>query len=261
MERITSKDNEKIKWLIKLRENRKSREESASFLTEGTRMAQEVLRCGLSLQQVFASEDGAARHVPLWDALCRKAQAAYLVSGSLEAKISSVKAPQGIYCVCKMPQRPPRQIAGSGDKFLALDHLQDPGNLGTIIRTADAFGADGILLSEGCADCYSPKVLRSTMGSVFRLPVWTVPDLAQTLEDLKKEGFASFGAALDDTAVRLGEFRFPQKTVTVVGNEGNGISQSVLNACEKTLYIPMKGEAESLNAGVAASLILWEMCR
>ena len=99
------------------------------------------------------------------------------------------------------------------------------------------------------------------MGSVFRLPVWTVPDLAQTLEDLKKEGFASFGAALDDTAVRLGEFRFPQKAVTVVGNEGNGISQSVLNTCEKTLYIPMKGEAESLNAGVAASLILWEMCR
>ena len=96
-----------------------------------------------------------------------------------------------------MPRHTFGQIAGFGEKFLALDHLQDPGNLGTIIRTADAFGADGILLSEGCADCYSPKVLRSTMGSVFRLPIWTVPDLAQTLKELHQAGFSTFGAALD----------------------------------------------------------------
>lgn len=160
-----------------------------------------------------------------------------------------------------MPRHTFGQIAGFGEKFLALDHLQDPGNLGTIIRTADAFGADGILLSEGCADCYSPKVLRSTMGSVFRLPIWTVPDLAQTLKELHQAGFSTFGAALDETAICLGNFSFPQKSVAVVGNEGNGISRPVLDACQQTLYIPMKGETESLNAGVAASLILWEMCR
>lgn len=97
--------------------------------------------------------------------LCQKASAAYLISDGLEAKISSVQTPQGIYCVCGMPRHTFGQIAGLGEKFLALDHLQDPGNLGTIIRTADAFGADGILLSEGCADCYSPKVLRSTMAA------------------------------------------------------------------------------------------------
>lgn len=130
-----------------------------------------------------------ARYASVWNALCQKASAAYLISDGLEAKISSVQTPQGIYCVCGMPRHTFGQIAGFGEKFLALDHLQDPGNLGTIIRTADAFGADGILLSEGCADCYSPKVLRSTMGSVFRLPIWTVPDLAQTLKELHQAVF------------------------------------------------------------------------
>ena len=99
------------------------------------------------------------------------------------------------------------------------------------------------------------------MGSVFRLPIWTVPDLAQTLKELHQAGFSTFGAALDETANCLGNFSFPQKSVAVVGNEGNGISRPVLDACRQTLYIPMKGETESLNAGVAASLILWEMCR
>lgn len=261
MERITSKDNEKIKWLIKLQNSRKARQESESFVAEGMRLAQEVLRCGLRLQQVFASESGAVRYASIWNALCQKTRAAYLVSDGLETKISSVQTPQGIYCVCGMPKRALQQIAGSGEKFLALDHLQDPGNLGTIIRTADAFGADGIILSEGCPDCYSPKVLRSAMGSVFRLPIWTVRNLAQALEAMRQEGFTCFGAALDGTAIRLGEFSFPKRSVAVVGNEGNGISRPVLEVCQKTLYIPMKGEAESLNAGVASSLILWEMCR
>ena len=99
------------------------------------------------------------------------------------------------------------------------------------------------------------------MGSVFRLPIWTVRNLAQALEAMRQEGFTCFGAALDGTAIRLGEFSFPKRSVAVVGNEGNGISRPVLEVCQKTLYIPMKGEAESLNAGVASSLILWEMCR
>ena len=123
MERITSKDNEKIKWLIKLQNSRKVRQESASFVAEGMRLAQEVLRCGLPLQQVFASDDGAARYASVWNALCQKASAAYLISDGLEAKISSVQTPQGIYCVCGMPRHTFGQIAGLGEKFLALDHL------------------------------------------------------------------------------------------------------------------------------------------
>ena len=261
MERITSRDNDKIKQLIRLQTNRKARREEDAFVIEGVRLAQEVLRCGLFVKQVFATEEGARRYEDVWDALCQKAEQAYFIHESLESRISEVKAPQGIYCVCKTPHQPLTELAGAGRRFLALDRLQDPGNMGTIIRTADALGADGIIAGEGCADVFSPKVLRSTMGSAFRMKIWTVEDLAQTMTDLQGEGFGIFGAALDDTAVRLGEIPFPEKTVVIVGNEGNGISQPVLDACDRKLFIPMKGEAESLNAGVAASLILWEMCR
>ncbi len=261
MERIVSKDNERIKLLAKLQKSRRVREESGTFAVEGIRLAQEVLDSGLTVRQAFATEDAAKRCAAVWKELCRKTQEAFLISESLEEKVSAVRSPQGIYCICEIPRRSQRDMTLSDGKLLALDRLQDPGNLGTIIRTADAFGAGGVILGGECADCYSPKVVRSTMGGVFRLPVWETADLPQTLFALRQEGFACFGAALDETARRLGEVPFPQRTVVVVGNEGNGISPQVLAACQQTLYIPMRGEAESLNAGVAASLILWEMCR
>ena len=261
MERITSRDNEKIKQLIRLQTNRKARRESDTFVAEGVRLAQEVLRCGLTVLQVFATEEGVRRCGGVWEALCQKAEQAFLIHESLESRISEVKAPQGVYCVCRIPHQLLSELASAGRRFLALDRLQDPGNMGTIIRTADALGADGIIAGEGCADVFSPKVLRSTMGSAFRMKIWTVEDLAQTMKRLRGEGFGVYGAALDDTAVRLGEITFPEKTVVIVGNEGNGISDTVLQSCDGKLFIPMKGEAESLNAGVAASLILWEMCR
>ncbi len=261
MERITSKDNEKVKLLARLQNSRRAREELGLFAVEGVRLAQEVLGGNLAVQQAFATDSAAKRYAAIWDTLCQRAKAAFLIAESLEEKISAVRSPQGIYCICGMPRRMQQDIPRSGGKFLALDRLQDPGNLGTIIRTADAFGASGIILGGECADCFSPKVVRSTMGGVFRLPVWKTPDLAGTLAMLSREGFACFGAALDETAIQLGQAIFPERTVAVVGNEGNGISPEVLAACQQTLYIPMKGKAESLNAGVAASLILWEMCR
>lgn len=260
MERIVSRDNERIKLLAKLQKSRRAREESGTFAAEGVRLAQEVLEGGLVVRQAFATEEAAGRYAAVWEALCQRAQAAFLISGELEEKISDVRSPQGIYCVCEIPRPAPRDMASAG-KLLALDRLQDPGNLGTILRTADAFGAGGVILGGQCADCFSPKVLRSTMGSLFRLPVWETEDLARTLLSLRQQGFVCFGAALDSTARRLGEVVFPQKAAAVIGNEGNGISPQVLAACQQTLYIPMKGKAESLNAGVAASLILWEMCR
>lgn len=261
MEWITSKENEKIKALIKLQTSRKMRRESGLFVTEGVRLAQEALRCNLVVKQVFATEDVSVRHPALWESLRDKSEFSALIAPTLEGKISDVQTPQGIYCVCQMPVLDGTSLLSAGTKFLALDALQDPGNVGTIIRTADAFGADGLILGEGCADLYSPKVLRSAMGSVFRQRIWEVSNLADTLCTLSQSGFAIYGAALNDTALRLDQVKFPPKTVAVIGNEGNGISKAVLDACQHQLYIPMDGEAESLNAGVAASVILWEMRR
>ena len=254
---ITSAGNVQMKHVAALIKKAKERRAERLFVVEGRKMYEEAPKEWISAVYVSESFLKEAEETGL-----SLRQPYEVVSDTVFRAISDTKTPQGILCLMRMPHYELEElIDGERTHLLILESIQDPGNLGTIIRTADAFGADGILLSEGCADCYSPKVLRSTMGSVFRLPIWTVPDLAQTLKELHQAGFSTFGAALDETAICLGNFSFPQKSVAVVGNEGNGISRPVLDACQQTLYIPMKGETESLNAGVAASLILWEMCR
>ena len=259
MERITSKDNEKIKWLIKLQNSRKVRQESASFVAEGMRLAQEVLRCGLPLQQVFASDDGAARYASVWNALCQKASAAYLISDGLEAKISSVQTPQGIYCVCGMPRHTFGQIAGFGEKFLALDHLQDPGNLGTIIRTAEGAGVTGIILSADTVDIYNPKVIRSTMGSIFRMPIVVADDLAETIDHVKARGISVYGAHLDGASFY--EKDFTGSCAFLIGNEGNGLSDEISAKADDLIRIPMCGQVESLNAAISTAVIAYEVLR
>ena len=259
MERITSRDNEKIKQLIRLQTNRKARRESDTFVAEGVRLAQEVLRCGLTVLQVFATEEGVRRCGGVWEALCQKAEQAFLIHESLESRISEVKAPQGVYCVCRIPHQPLSELASAGRRFLALDRLQDPGNMGTIIRTADAAGFDGAILSGACADLYSAKTLRATMGSVFRVPARRVEDLPGELEALKAKGYAV-------VATELGGADFyancpHEKAVLVIGSEGNGVSQAVRDAATHHLALPMRGGAESLNAAVAAGIMIYEMAR
>ena len=259
MERITSKDNAKIKWLIKLQNSRKVRQESASFVAEGMRLAQEVLRCGLPLQQVFASDDGAARYASVWNALCQKASAAYLISDGLEAKISSVQTPQGIYCVCGMPRHTFGQIAGFGEKFLALDHLQDPGNLGTILRTAEAAGVTGIIMSRECVDIYNPKVIRSTMGAIFRVPFVIADSLPEVIFQLKQNGVSVYAGHLKGDVFYKQDYR--DGSAFLIGNEGNGLTDEITALADHKIKIPMKGKVESLNAAVSATILMYETMR
>lgn len=171
------------------------------------------------------------------------------------ASISPVKTPQGVLFTCRLPQAPlPRSLTGR--RYVLLDGVQDPGNVGTVWRTADAFGAAGLFLLPGCAEPFAPKTVRATMGACFRLPVWE-----GTLEDLTgllaRSAVSLYAAALrDDTedirSVPLGS------AAVVIGSEGRGVSQPVLDACRATLKIPMRDRCESLNAAVAASVVLWE---
>lgn len=177
------------------------------------------------------------------------------VPGDLLRSVAPTETPQQVLFLARLPARAlPEELTGS--RYLVLDGLQDPGNLGTLWRTADAFGADGLLLLPGCADPWSPKTLRATMGACFRLPVWE-----GTLEDLTgllaRSAVSLYAAALrDDTedirSVPLGS------AAVVIGSEGRGVSQPVLDACRATLKIPMRDRCESLNAAVAASVVLWE---
>ena len=180
-----------------------------------------------------------------------------VIAEDLSAYISDTKAPQGIFAAAKMPA--PAEGFGTARRLVILDGVQDPGNVGTVIRTAEALGIDGALLSRGCADVWSPKAMRASMGSVFRLRCIT-GDIPQMIKELRAQGFGVYGAMLDESAQKLGETAFPERAAVVIGNEGAGVSAEVKAACTGSVYIPISG-AESLNAAAAAAILLWELSR
>lgn len=174
------------------------------------------------------------------------------------AAVADTQTPQGVVFLCKGKSLdPPEEL--EGDRFLVLDGVQDPGNVGAIWRSADAFGADGLILCGPCADPWSPKTVRATMGAVFRLPVWetTLEELAACLE---RKGIPLYSTALREDTVDVRQIDLSRAAV-IVGSEGRGVSPLALELCEKTIKIPMRARCESLNAGVAASVVLWEMAR
>lgn len=179
-----------------------------------------------------------------------------LVEKNVMDVLSEAKTPQGILCTVAMPSEPQ---ALSGSRFVALDGVQDPGNVGTILRTADAAGFDGALLGRGCADLYGAKTLRSTMGSIFRVPVRRTDDLAGELEGMKRRGYAVVATELggEDFYARCPH----ERCVLVIGSEGGGVSEAVRDVATHHLALPMRGGAESLNAAVAAGIMIYEMAR
>ena len=144
---------------------------------------------------------------------------------------------------------------------MLLCSLQDPGNLGAVIRSAAAFGADTLILSDDCADLYHPRTLRSAMGNAFRLKAYTVSDVVGTVECLREEGRRVYAAELREGAVSVEDVSFQRNDVLVIGNEGHGIPGEVSSACSGSVYIPIRDGVESLNAAVAAAVLMWEICR
>ena len=180
------------------------------------------------------------------------------VPPDLMKSISPAQTPQGVLSVCGLPDRPLPELL-EGRRYVVLDGVQDPGNVGTILRTADAFSADGLFLVNACADLYNPKTVRASMGAVFRCPVWTCGlDELQTL--LEESGLPLYGAALraDTEDVRQVDI---SRCAVAVGSEGKGLSHELLGVCDKTVKIPMSEHCESLNAAIAAAVLLWEAAR
>ena len=186
-----------------------------------------------------------------------------LVSDEVFQRMSDTKTPQGVLCVMEMPQYAFRDLVDEDDEellILVLEEIQDPGNLGTMIRTAEAAGASFILADQKTADLYNPKVIRSTMGAIFRLPVVYTDDLERTLLRLSSNGVQLCAAHLDG-GKSFWDVRFPGKCAFLIGNEGSGLSEEITALADTKVRIPMEGETESLNASVAASLLLYEWKR
>ena len=248
METLTSLKNPRILSWRSLKD-KKGRAEQNAFLVEGVRMVREALSSAfrvlaLLLREGFEPDFPLPAGIPV-----------YLLPDHVFQSVSSTITPQGIAAVLAMQAK-----EALGPRLLALDGVQDPGNVGTIIRTADAAGFDGVVFSPDCADLFSPKVLRSTMGSVFRLGFSFPASLPEKLAELKKEGYSVLSSQLD------GEPFYDRKDVApsfvlIIGNEGNGISAPVRAIATHCLCLPMRGGAESLNAAVAAGIMMYDLTR
>ncbi|MDE7171571.1 MAG: RNA methyltransferase [Oscillospiraceae bacterium] len=248
---ITSKANPLLSRVRKLNSRRSFRREEGAFAAEGPKLLDEALRWGGPLEAVISAPGVPLPELP---AHVRLAE----VGDSLLNSIADTEHPQGIVFICKGKALTlPGRLAGG--RYLVLDGVQDPGNVGTIWRTADAFGADGLILCSGCADPWNPKTVRATMGAVFRLPVYE-GTLEEAAEKLSEEGIPLYAAALREDTADVRSVSLDRAAV-IIGSEGRGVSPQALELCQKTVKIPMRARCESLNAAVAASVVLWEMSR
>ena len=244
---ITSRKNPVIGEYRRLAAERAYRAEMRSCLGQGRKLLDEALDAGLQVNSVMSAEpvEGLDPSV-----------SRYLVKPELLDYISPMKSAPELLFVCRIPEPGPVD----GARLLLAEDLQDPGNVGTLIRTANAFGFDGIILAGACADPFGPKAVRASMGAVFRRKVWMLPS-DKAIGELKKQEIPLIAAALRADAVTAGEYAFPDRLALAIGNEGHGLSAEMLAAADRVVRIPMEPGAESLNAGAAAAVLLWEVYR
>jgi TrmH family RNA methyltransferase len=252
VESITSRSNPLCVHLRKLTADRSYRYERGEFLCDSPKLLTEALLWQPKLVRTVVCTAGTA--LP---ALPRGVRAVE-VPGDLMCSLSPARTPQGVLAVCALERTPlPERLPGA--HYAVLDGVQDPGNVGTILRTADAFFADGLLLVNGCADPYGPKAVRASMGAVFRCPVWELG--AEELGALlARSGLPLYGAALRSDTVDARQADYTRAAVAI-GSEGRGLSEGVLALCSQTVRIPMAEHCESLNAAAAAAVLLWETAR
>lgn len=250
-ETITSRQNPLMTHLRKLASSRSYRKKSGEYLCDGTKLLAEALKWGAEVKTAVFSEG--VDIPPLPDGV-----RAVRVSEELMRAVSPMETPQGALFTVALPEvQLPETL--SEKHYLVLDGVQDPGNVGTILRTADAFDCDGVFLVNACADLYNPKTARATMGAIFRREAYSVT-AEELFALLRKSGVPLYGTALRDDTVPLAEANLARAAVAI-GSEGRGLSQQVLDECAKTLKIPMNPRCESLNAAIAATVVLWEMYR
>lgn len=251
MERITSRSNPLMIRVRKIRDDRKVRRKERLFLCDGIKMLEEAIRWHAPIETIILSEDLADTRIP-------PDVRTVIIPGELMQSISPMDAPQGALFLVRMPDLAPPEVL-TGTHYLILDGLQDPGNVGTILRTADAFGCDGLLLTNHCADPFSPKTVRSTMGAIFRIPVWEI-DSSNLSSLINRSQLKLTATALQNNTISLPDASFDH-TAIIIGSEGNGVSADLLSLCETTIRIPMEATCESLNAAIAAAVVLWEQYR
>ncbi len=261
---IESSSNSHIKRIQKLMKNARFRRQEQAFIVEGWKMADEALARGL-VKSLYLSERAEGEYTKRQQ--CGKPAPAdggvpvHIVSDRCFRDMADTINPQGILAEVSMPRYDREQILSSRRAaLLCLEDIQDPGNLGTIMRTAEGAGMTALVLSKGCVDLFNPKVVRSTMGALFRVPYLACDDMSTEVERLKKEGFVIYAAHLSAERDYTDE-QYADRAAVLIGNEAGGLSDAVSGRADTLLKIPMEGELESLNAAVSAALFMYELHR
>lgn len=255
---LTGLQNPMVKAAAELKQ-KKYRQQQGLFLAEGLRTVEEAVRYG-AVQSIFytAIEDDRTRAV-LEEAAAKQIKLV-CVSDKVLKKIADTETQQGIIAVCEMRSKRLDDFLASGKMLLVLDRVTDPGNIGTMLRTADAAGVGGLLLLQGCADIYAPKTVRASMGSLFHLPVLSGLSEELLVQAARKAGYELLVTCLDG-ADNLYKADLQGRLAFVMGNEANGVSDALLAAADKRVFIPMQGRAESLNVAMAAGIVMFEALR
>ena len=258
MQTITSKDNELIKHIRKLKD-KKYRDESNEYVVEGVKLVEEAVKENAKIKQIIVCEDTTRTYeIPTHIMLEIAKYECISVSDKIFNIITQVTNPQGIMAIIEKNAQD-AQIDYSQDIIVVLDDVQDPGNLGTILRTVDSIGLNQIIVSKGTADAFNSKVVRSTMGAIFRIKIIEVENLAQAIKEMRKHHFKLMVTSLQ-TENSIYDIDFNKKII-VIGNEANGVSKEIQDMADEKAKIPMLGRTESLNASVAAGVVMYEYVR
>ena len=250
---ITSRENPRIKRACALRDSEKQRAAAGLFFAEGPKLCLELAR-GCRAAELYATATALA-HTP---ALAGLGPAVVEITQPVAEKLAGTRSTQGVFALFETPATDPAPLLTTARRILALEAVQDPGNVGTLLRSAAAFGFDAVLLGPGCAAPFSPKVLRASMGAAGRLPLGVCADLPAALGALRGRGVACLAAALYKARpLDAVGTQFPGGVCVVIGSEGQGLSDAAIAACSAAVRIPMTDRVESLNAGVAGSILLW----
>lgn len=254
---ITSKDNPVIKLYQKLSSSKKERIQYGLFVLEGFRIVEDALREESGITHLIITKQAYEKFAPVLFQADLRDTKTLVISNELGNRISSTDTTQGVFAICNIPVQKNIRLCENG-RYIVLYGLQDPGNVGMIIRTADALGIDGIILSGSC-DLYSPKVIRSTMGSVFRVDIMIENDTEKLFDMLKKSGISTSASVIDKDAEIINNCKFIGKQAVFIGNEGNGLPHEIALRCDRRITIPMNGTINSLNAAMAAGILMWEL--
>lgn len=264
---ITSMSNSQMKYIQQLMKKAKVRRESGLFVVEGIKMFREAPK--KRIEKVYAAasflESGDNRRILEGKEFGAGSSGLEVVEDKVFRSLSDTVTPQGILCLVRQVSTPltvmlESKEGGREPLLMILEDLQDPGNLGTILRTGEGAGVSGVILNKKCVDLYNPKVIRSTMGSVYRMPVLTVEDIADILPELRRQGVRTYAAHLKGERFYDQE-DYKGKTAFFIGNEGNGLTDELAGEADCLIKIPMHGEVESLNAAMAAGVLMYEAAR